>query len=182
MGEGDEMSPLDTTTWLCGPPPAQGQRQRYPGRFEFNLIKNYPCVLTDHVLQMFAGSLAVTSKIRGVTTDARPETGADIVAPYDALPSDLRDFGVVIADPPYNMGYGSRWTGEQADATLPRPKRIAAEAMKVLRPGGLFFLLHIIILPAYKDLGMERVALHPILTGPNNAIRVLNVMRKIIPT
>lgn len=53
--------------------------------------------------------------------------------------------------------------------------------MQVLKPGGLFLLLHIIILPAYKDLGLERVALHPILTGPNNAIRVLNVMRKMTP-
>lgn len=163
---------MDTTTWLCGPPPASGQRQRYPGRFEFNLRKHY---LRDgmRVLHMFSGSCEW-----GETTDARAETGADIISPYDELPDGIGPYDLVVADPPYTMGFGQRWTGEQADVTLPRPKRIAASAMKVLKPGGLFLLLHIIILPAYKDLGMERVALHPILTGPNNAIRVLNVMRK----
>ena len=169
---------LDTTTWLCGPPPASGQRQRYPSRFEFNLIKHYPQVLSEPCLHMFSGSLDSSSKIRGWTTDIRPETGADIISPYDELPESLHGMGIVIADPPYNAGFGSRWIGENADAALPRPKHIAAQAMKVLKPGGLFLLLHIIILPAYKDLGMERIALHPILTGPNNAIRVLNVMRK----
>lgn len=165
---------LDTTTWLCGPPPATGQRQRYPGRFVYNLRKHY---LTPEmrVLHMFSGSCDW-----GDTTDVRPETGADIVAAYDALPEGLGPYDAVIADPPYNAGFGNRWLGESADATLPKPKRIAASAMKVLRPGGLLLLLHIIILPAYKDLGMDRVGLHPILTGPNNAIRVLNVMRKAV--
>lgn len=113
----------------------------------------------------------------GDTTDVRPETGADIVAPYDALPDGLGPYDVVVADPPYTAGFGQRWAGEGAPPDLPRPKRIAASAMRVLRPGGLLLLLHIIVLPAYKDLGMERIALHPILCGPNNAIRVLNVMR-----
>ena len=163
---------MDTTTWLCGPPPAHGQRQRYPSRFVYNIKRTY---LTPEmrVLSMFSGSSEI-----GDTTDVRAETGAMFVAPYDALPEGIGPYDIVIADPPYTAGFGQRWAGEMADATLPRPKRIAASAMHVLRPGGLFLLLHIIVLPAYKDLGMERVALHPILCGPNNAIRVLNVMRK----
>lgn len=170
------MTPsLDTTTWLCGPPPANGQRQRYPGRFEYNLRKHY-IEEGMRILHMFSGSCAW-----GETTDVRAETGADIVAPYDALPAGLGPYDLVVADPPYTSGFGQRWTKESADAALPRPKRIAASAVQVLKPGGLFLLLHIIILPAYKDLGLERVALHPILTGPNNAIRVLNVMRKMTP-
>ena len=162
---------MDTTTWLCGPPPATGQRQRYPSRFVYNLKRTY---LTPdmRVLSMFSGSSDL-----GDTTDARPETGAQIIAPYDALPDGIGPYDMVIADPPYNAGFGARWVGEHADATLPRPKRIAASAVRVLRPGGLFLLLHVIVLPAYKALGLERVALHPILCGPNNAIRVLNVMR-----
>jgi len=39
--------------------------------------------------------------------------------------------------------------------------------------------LHIIVIPAYKELGVERIALHPVLCGPNNAIRVFNVFRKV---
>ena len=162
---------MDTSTWLCGPPPARGQRQRYPSRFVYNLKRTYlkPGM---RVLSMFSGASDL-----GDTTDVRAETGAMFVAPYDELPDGMGPYDIVIADPPYNAGFGARWTGERAEATLPRPKRIAASAVKVLRPGGLFLLLHVIVLPAYKSLGLERAALHPILCGPNNAIRVLNVMR-----
>lgn len=162
---------MDTTTWLCGNPPANGQKQRYPGRFEHNLRKYY---LKDgmKILTMFSGSVGY-----GDTTDIRPETGALVVAPYDSLPEYLCDYDIVVADPPYNKGFGAEWK-----ADLPKPKRIARSAMKALKVGGLFLLLHIIVLPAYKDLGMERVALHPVLCGTNNAIRVLNVMRKIKET
>jgi hypothetical protein len=160
------MSSIDTTTWLCGVEPHSGQAQRFPRYFEKRLRETYLREPRD-VLVMFSGSCAF-----GTTTDIRPETGADIIAPYDALPTNLGPFDLVLADPPYNAGYGAVW---QAD--LPRPKRIAAAAVKVLRDGGLFLLLHIIVLPAYKDLGLERIALHPVLCGPNHAIRVLNVMR-----
>ncbi len=50
--------------------------------------------------------------------------------------------------------------------------------MRLTKPGGLIAILHIIIIPAYKEYGVERIALHPVLTGPNNAIRVLNVFRR----
>jgi len=40
-------------------------------------------------------------------------------------------------------------------------------------------ILHIIVIPAYRELGVRRVALHPILAGPNNAIRVLNVFERL---
>ena len=156
---------MDTTTWLCGNPPATGQKQRYPGRFEHNLQRVYH-FRDKHALHMFSGS------IEGVdTTDARSETGATYICPYDNLP-DIGPYEMVIADPPYNAGYAKEW---QKD--LPKPKWIARSAVKVLEDQGLFLLLHIIILPAYKDLGLERIALHPVLCGPNNAIRVLNVMK-----
>ena len=159
---------IDISTWRCGSPPSTGQRQRYPGRFEYNLRKFYD-VDNKYILHMFSGQCDW-----GETTDARAETGADIIAPYDALPDGLGLFDIVIADPPYNKGFAVEWAKD-----LPKPKWIAREAMKVLKDGGLFLLLHIIVLPAYKELGMERVALHPVLCGPNNAIRVLNVMRKV---
>ena len=159
---------IDISTWRCGNPPSTGQKQRYPSRFEYNLQKHYD-VENKHILHMFSGQCDW-----GVTTDARAETGADIVAPYDVLPDGLGPFDMVIADPPYNAGFAVEWAKE-----LPKPKWIAREAMKVLKDGGLFLLLHIIVLPAYKELNMKRVALHPILCGPNNAIRVLNVMRKM---
>jgi len=159
---------MNTTTWLCGPPPSTGQFQRYPSRFVFNLRKNYPELMVEDVLHMFSGSSEW-----GVTTDLREETGADIIAPFDAIPCPDASFSGVIADPPYADHWQGQWHGD-----LPKPKHILKEAVRLTQDGGLIAILHIIIIPAYKEFGVERVALHPILTGPNNAIRVLNVFRK----
>lgn len=160
---------MNTDTWLCGPPPARGQFQRYPGRFLYNVKRTYPELMRANVLHMFSGSSE-----HGVTTDLRPETGADIVAPFDAIPRDSESFSGVLADPPYADHWQGQWHGD-----LPKPKHILREAVRLTQVGGLIAILHVIIIPAYRELGVERVALHPVLTGPNNAIRVLNVFRKL---
>lgn len=162
---------MDTSTWLCGPPPAKGQYQRYPSRFIYNLKKAYPEFITGNTLHMFSGASDL-----GTTTDYREETGADIIAPYDNLPILDNTFDNVLADPPYADHWQGQWHGD-----LPKPKWILKESVRITKTGGLIGILHIIIIPAYKELRVERVALHPVLTGPNNAIRVFNVFKKLSP-
>lgn len=164
----NEEKTMNIETWRCGPPPAHGQRQRYPSRFLFNLQRHYPEFIGDYTLHMFSGSADW-----GTTTDIRPETGADYVAPFDALPFRDELWDHVLADPPYADHYAGEWHTD-----LPKPKHILREAARLVKPGGLIGILHIIIIPAYKELGVERVGLHPILAGPNNAVRVFNVLRK----
>lgn len=159
---------MNTETWLCGPPTRHGQYQQYPGRFIYNVKKYYPQLLEPNVLHMFSGASDI-----GITTDYREETGANIVAPYDAIPVADGTFSGVLADPPYADHWQGQWHGG-----LPKPKKILSEAARLVKPGGLIAILHIIIIPAYKEIGVERIALHPVLTGPNNAIRVLNVFRR----
>ncbi len=159
---------MDIDTWLCGPPPATGQRQRYPARFIEHLRRAYPLFLTVGSLHMFAGSSEY-----GTTTDMREETDADIIAPFDQIPRPDSSFVAVLADPPYADHYQGEWGGD-----LPKPKHILREAARLVEPGGLIGILHIIVVPAYEELRVTRVALHPILAGPNNAIRVFNVLRK----
>lgn len=145
--------------------------QRYPGRFVYNLKKFYPYD-GKRVLTMFSGSSGI-----GDTTDIRAETGAKYVCPYDdlsAIPCDTYD--MVIADPPYTIGFAQEFVSTLKD--VPKPKRILREATRVAKPNGLILILHVIVIPAYKEYRVERIALHPILCGPNNAIRVLNVFRK----
>jgi len=159
---------IDVTTWLCDPPSKKkSQRQTYPGRFIHNLKKFYPYE-NKKVLSMFSGSSNL-----GDTTDIRPETNADIIAPYDNLPIDDNTYDMVIADPPYNQLFAKEWK-----ADFPKPKRILEEATRIVRSGGLILILHCIIVPNYKHCACERIAIHPILCGPNNAIRVLTVFRK----
>ena len=158
---------MDTTTWMCGPPTSKGQFQQFPSRFIYNLKKTYPEFITGSTLNMFSGASTL-----GTTTDYREETGADIIAPYDNIPVGIHSFDCVLADPPYADHWQNQWHDK-----LPKPKRILREAARIVKPGGLIGILHIIIIPAYKELGVERVALHPVLTGPNNAIRVFNVFR-----
>ena len=160
---------MDTTTWLTGPPPAVGQMQRYPSRFESNLKKFYPEVFTDLTLHMFSGSCDW-----GVTTDIRKDSKAQYICPFDDLPFEDRVFNHVIADPPYANHYANEWHKD-----LPKPKHILKSAARVVKKGGLIMILHIIVIPAYSEFDVERIALHPILAGPNNAIRVLNVFRKL---
>ena len=159
---------MDTTTWRCGSPPNTGQRQRYPGRFLVNVRRTYPVMVSDGVLHMFSGACGF-----GTSTDIRPETGADVVAPYDAIPLSDASFDAVLADPPYASHYAGEW-----HADLPKPKRILLEAARLVKPGGLIGILHVIIVPAYAVADVDRIAIHPVLTGPNNAIRAFNVFRK----
>jgi len=159
---------IDFTVWKCGNPSSKGQRQQYPSRFIYNLKKYYPFE-NKKVLTMFSGSSDI-----GDTTDIRPETGAKIVAPYNKLPIKDNTYDMVIADPPYNSLYAEQWK-----ADLPKPKRILREASRIVKKGGLILILHIIIIPAYKDCNVKRVAIHPVLCGINNAIRVLNVFKKL---
>jgi len=164
------VTDLDTTTWLCGPPSSQGQMQQFPSRFIFNFKKVYGPLDEAKVLQMFSGSSDI-----GDTTDLRPETNADFIGPFDDLPIPDNTYDMVLADPPYTAAWSSEWT--TLPAHHPKPKHVLREAVRMAKPEGLVAILHIIIIPAYKEFGVERIALHPILTGPNNAIRVLNVFR-----
>lgn len=161
------VSKLDFTTWLCGPPSSKGQKQQYPSRFMYNLKKTYPEFVSDRTLHMFSGSSEF-----GITTDLNAETAA-IKGDFRNLPFAENSMDAILADPPYADHWANEWHTE-----LPKPKHILKEAVRLVKPGGLIGILHIIIIPAYKELGVSRVALHPILAGPNNAIRVFNVFRK----
>lgn len=162
---------INTTTWLCGPPPATGQFQRFPSRFIYNLKNEYD-IKDKKILQMFSGSSDL-----GDTTDIRKESKTNIAAKYDQLPIKDNVYDIVLADPPYTIGFSQEWISSMKD--VPRPKRILKEASRIVKKSGLIMILHIIVIPAYKEFEVERVALHPILCGPNNSIRVLNVFKKL---
>jgi len=162
------MTEVKIDMWKSGPPSSKGQRQQYPSRFWTNFKKQYN-IENKKILHMFSGTMDW-----GDTTDIRKETNPTFVAPYNNLPIKNNTYDYVIADPPYNKGFALEWKTE-----LPKPKWILMEASRITKIGGIIAILHIIVIPAYKVANVERIGLHGILCGPNNAIRVLNVFRKV---
>jgi len=169
---------LDVSTWPTGPPPATGQFQRYPGRFLYHLTRSRYFEGKPSIMEMFCGQ----SQLRNMgyevfTTDIREETGADLVCPYNEMPDNLAGtFDIVLADPPYNVGFANQWITHKKD--LPIPKHILREGAKMVKPGGLIIILHIINIPAYKIYNVKRIAVHRLLCGPNNSNRTLNILRE----
>ena len=108
------------------------------------------------------------------TNDIRPETKPTYLCSFDEIPKRANGkYDMIVADPPYNHLFAEEWK-----ADLPKPKHIIREAARLLKPRGILLLLHIIVTPTYrKEYGFERIGLHPVLCGLNNAIRVVNVLR-----
>ena len=129
----------------------------------------YPELVDPRCIHVFSGACDW-----GVTVDFRKDSNAMVVADYTGLPFSNDSMSCGIADPPYADHWQGQWHGE-----LPKPKWILKEMCRVVKTGGIIGILYIIVIPAYKELGVERIALHPVLCGPNNAIRVFNVFRKV---
>ena len=162
---------IDLTTWKCANPPKGKQRQMFPSRFIRNLKKVYP-LEGKKILWMFSGAI----EEGGDTIDIRPETKATFICSYEHIPVRNGTYDMVIADPPYNQLFAKEWKTD-----LPKPKHILKEAARITKKGGLIMILHCVIIPCYhkERFKVQRIALHPILCGIHNAIRVLNVFQKI---
>ena len=164
------MGKIDLTVWRCTNPSMQGQRQSFPSRFLSNLERYYP-TKDKQVLWMFAGGIKPNKN--NDTNDIRPETKPTFLCDFKDIP-EIKKYDMIIADPPYNHLFAEEWKNN-----LPKPKHIVEKSARLLKGGGLLLLLHILVIPTYrKTTGFERIALHPVLCGLNNVIRVLNVFQK----
>jgi len=126
-------------------------------------------MLSGNSLHLFSGSTKY-----GVSVDRNVNANPTVVADFNHLPFYPNTFDAVLADPPYADHWQKQWGGD-----LPQPKQILRAASRVVRRGGLIGILHIIVIPCYKEFNIERVAIHPILCGPNNVLRAFNVYRKL---
>ena len=155
--------------WLCTNPLRSGQSQAFPQRFVSQLNKYYPTE-GKKVLWMFCGGVRPSKD--NDTNDIREETKPTYSCSFQDIP-ESKKYDMVIADPPYNALYAKEW-----EADLPKPKHIIEKAARLLKPGGILLLFHIVVTPTYrKKTNFERVGLHPVLCGLGNAIRVVNVLK-----
>ena len=126
---------------------------------------------TNRVLHMCSGSVQT-----GIRVDIRPELNPDIVADCRHIPLPDESFGWILADPPYSEDYATNLYG--TGDHYPLPGQIAREACRLLKPGGLFGLLHFQVPMIRKPL--EIVGVYGVTTGSGYAIRAWTLCRKAL--
>ena len=123
----------------------------------------------EAVLHLCSGSM-----LTGVCVDVRPEVNPDIVADCRDVPLPDASFDFILSDPPYSKEYAANLYG--TEKSYPMPGQIAKEALRLLRPGGAFGLLHFQV-PIIKK-PMEMIGVFGISTGMGYAIRAWTLCRK----
>jgi len=121
------------------------------------------------VLHLCSGSM-----LTGLRVDVRAEMHPDVVADCRATPFPDESFDWILADPPYAEDYARNLY--DTAAAYPRPGEIVREATRLLRPGGLFGLLHFMVPMIRKPLRLVRV--YGVTTGSGYAIRAWSLMEK----
>lgn len=122
------------------------------------------------VLHLCSGSVKT-----GVRVDIRPEKNPDIVADCTNVPLPDESFDFILADPPYSKEWAKNLYG--TDENYPLPGRITKEACRLLKPGGMFGLLHFQV-PVWRK-PLKLVQVYGITQGSGYAIRAWSLFKKI---
>lgn len=141
----------------------------YPKRFVEWALDEMGCADERSVLHLCSGSM-----VTGVRVDIRPEKNPDIVADCRNVPLPDESFDFILADPPYSEDYATNLYG--TGASYPKPGQIVKEAMRLLRPGGKFGLMHFQVPMIRKP--MKILGVYGITTGSGYAIRAWTLMEK----
>lgn len=141
----------------------------YPKGFVEWALQEMGCDDERTVLHLCSGSM-----VTGVRVDIRPEMNPDIVADCRNVPLPDESFDFILADPPYSEDYASNLYG--TGKHYPKPGQIVKEAMRLLRPGGKFGLLHFQVPMTRRPMRLKGV--YGITTGAGYAIRAWTLMEK----
>jgi len=141
----------------------------YPLKFVEWALDEMDCNDPAQVLHLCSGSM-----VTGVTVDIRPETTPDIVADCRDVPLPDGSFDFVMADPPYSAEYAENLYG--TGHAYPTPYQVTREAMRLLRPGGKFGLMHTQVPTIRKPVRI--LGVYGITMGCGYAIRAWTLMEK----
>lgn len=159
-------------TWYC---PTAWMRTHFYGQFPMTFLKR--------VLALFPGAVDIlqcpcgTVMGPGVTVDmiSDDKRKPQILAGADKLPFPGDSFDLYISDPPYSKADSVKY------GCPPFPMVAAMkEALRVLRPGGYYCLLHTRY-PSFKRGTWNFEALIGIVTGANRTVRLLSIFQKPLP-
>ena len=141
----------------------------FPLRFLEWVYENWGVKNPSNVLHICSGSV-----ITGIRVDIRISKHPTLVANAIRLPLADNSFEWIIADPPYSAEYAQNLYG--TGNAYPSPHTLTQEALRVLRPGGRFGLLHPMI-PKFRKPG-KLLDTFGITTGIGYNIRAFSVLTK----
>lgn len=147
------------------PEPIYGQ---YPRGFIEKMLPWMGCQ-RHQILHLCSGCLP---KGEGIRVDIRAAARPDILADVTQLPLADNSVAAAMADPPYSPAYAKSLYGVK----YPRPNAILAEAVRVVRPGGMIVFVHYIT-PAPPP-GAEFVKAWAASTGFDMPVRAVTLYRK----
>lgn len=107
----------------------------YPIGFVKWALEKMGCVDFGQVLHMCSGSM-----LTGMRLDIRIKTNPDIVADCRDTPFPNESFDFILADPPYTYDLAAKLY--KTEDVFPKPFHIMKEALRLLRFGGKFGILH----------------------------------------
>lgn len=111
----------------------------FPRGFLSWCYRRLEVVTSRDVLHMCSGAL--TREMGGVRVDLRPDARPDVVADARALPFRDGEFRAALIDPPWSLEYARDLYGTD----YPRPSHLLREACRVVRPLGLFAIVHFLV-------------------------------------
>ena len=141
----------------------------YPIHFLHKAFQIMGVANPQQVLHVCSGSMKI-----GIRVDIRPEMRPTIVADVRCLPFADNSFWWIMADPPYSREYAENLYG--TGAAYPDPHRLAAECLRVLRPGGFLGFMHHMV-PKFSRPG-RIFKVYTITQGPGYNVRAWTLFTK----
>lgn len=141
----------------------------YPKGFLELAMQTLGCQDKTKILHLCSGSMR-----SGMTVDIRQSRKPSVVADCRMTPFRDGSFQWIMSDPPYSEEYAKNLYG--TEKVYPKPGQIVREALRLLKPGGRFGILHFLVPLGVKPLKM--IGVYGITTGAGYAIRAWTVFEK----
>lgn len=156
-------------TWYC---PTAWMRTHFYGQYPMTFLKRVLALFptAKDILHCPCGTITGP----GVTVDliSDDKRKPQIMASADKLPFPDNTFDVYISDPPYSNEDSKKY------GCPPYPMKGAmAEALRILKPGGYYCLLHVRY-PSFKRKAWHFLALIGVVTGANRTVRLFSIFQK----
>ena len=167
-------TPPYTALWHCGWASSGGYPGAYPARY-LQYVKRWIAETEAEykpVLHLFSGTVHEGTKI-----DLNPKVNPTHVLDLRSARIPYRDgtFATVLADPPYD--HKNYEASKLLCGMEPVPRySFMPEAIRVLRPGGFLFVLHVFPYKAFP--GCDRVGFIGVTAGANSFIRCATIFRR----